>query len=61
VKTKTRHLVILSLIYWGLRRLMELVVIAFRSEEAKEVEILVLRHQDLRPQAPGEEAGSQAA
>jgi putative transposase len=45
VKTKTRHLIILSLIYWGLRRLMELVVIAFRSEEAKEVEILVLRHQ----------------
>jgi hypothetical protein len=24
---------------------MELVVIAFRSEEAKEVEILILRHQ----------------
>lgn len=45
MKTKTRHLVILSLIYWALRRLMELVVIAFRSEEAKEVEILVLRHQ----------------
>jgi putative transposase len=45
VKPKTRHLVIFSLLYWGLRRLMELVVIAFRSEEAKEVEILVLRHQ----------------
>jgi putative transposase len=36
---------IVSLIYWGLRRLLELVVIAFRSEDAKEVEILVLRHQ----------------
>jgi putative transposase len=36
---------VLSLIYWGLRRLLELVVIAFRSEDAKEVEILVLRHQ----------------
>jgi putative transposase len=45
VKPKTRHLVILSLLYWGLRRLMELVVIASRSEDAKEVEILVLRHQ----------------
>src|SRR5919106_356097 len=45
MKPKTRHLIILSLIYWGLRRLMELVVFALRSEEAKEVEILVLRHQ----------------
>jgi putative transposase len=45
VKPKTRHLVILSLLYWGLRRLVELVVIALRSEDAKEVEILVLRHQ----------------
>ena len=35
---------ILPLIYWGLRRLLELVVIAFRSEDA-EVETLVLRHQ----------------
>src|ERR671919_2472612 len=45
MKPKTRHLIIVSLIYWGLRRLMELVVIALRSEDAKEVEILVLRHQ----------------
>src|SRR5918996_2418764 len=45
MKPKTRHLIILSLIYWGLRRLMELVVIALRSEDSKEVEILVLRHQ----------------
>jgi hypothetical protein len=45
VKPKTRDLMILSLLYWGLRRLLELVVIALRSEEAKEVEILVLRHQ----------------
>jgi hypothetical protein len=45
VKPKSRHLVIFSLLYWGLRRLMEVVVIGFRSEEAKEVEILVLRHQ----------------
>ena len=37
-KQKTRHLVILSLFYLGLRRLLELGVIAFRSKEAKEVE-----------------------
>lgn len=45
MKPKTRDLMILSLLYWGLRRLLELVVIALRSEEAKEDEILVLRHQ----------------
>ncbi len=45
MKPKTRHLVIVSLIYWGLRRLFELVVLAPRFERAKEVEILVLRHQ----------------
>ncbi len=45
MKPKTRDLVVLSLLYWGLRRLLEFVIIALRSEEAKEVEILVLRHQ----------------
>ena len=44
-KPKTRHLVIMSFLYWGLRRLVELVVLGFRSEDAKEVEIIVLRHQ----------------
>ena len=39
------HLFILSLFYWILRRLFELAVLALRSENAKEVEILVLRHQ----------------
>lgn len=39
------HLVVLSLCYWVLRRLFELVAMALRSEEAKEVEILVLRDQ----------------
>jgi putative transposase len=39
------HLVVLSLCYWVLRRLFELVAMALSSEEAKEVEILVLRHQ----------------
>ena len=45
MKPRTGHLVILSLLYWSLRRLMELAVITLRSEDAKEVEILVLRHQ----------------
>src|SRR5918996_2678010 len=39
------HFVILSLCYWILRRLLELAVLDLRSEDAKEVEILVLRHQ----------------
>jgi putative transposase len=37
--------VILSLVYWSLRRLLELVVLRFRSEREKEIEILLLRHQ----------------
>lgn len=36
---------LLSVIYWGLRRLFELVVLAFRGEDAKAVEIVVLRHE----------------
>jgi putative transposase len=39
------NFVILSLCYWILRRLLELAVLALRSEDAKEVEIVVLRHQ----------------
>jgi|SRR5919106_4783459 hypothetical protein len=39
------HFVILSLCYWILRRLLELAVLDLRSEDAKEVEIVVLRHQ----------------
>ena len=34
-----------SLIYWVLRRLLELVALRLRSEHSKELEILVLRHQ----------------
>jgi putative transposase len=45
MKPRSRHLVILSLCYWILRRLLEFAVLALRSEEAKEIEILVLRHQ----------------
>jgi putative transposase len=37
--------VIISFVYWSLRRLLELVVLRRRSEREKEVEILLLRHQ----------------
>src|SRR5436190_8791452 len=37
--------VVLSFAYWSLRRLLELVVLRFRSDRAKEIEILLLRHQ----------------
>ena len=45
MKPKTRHLIILSLLYWALRRIFELIVLRFGSEDAKEIEIVVLRHQ----------------
>ena len=35
----------LSLVYWVVRRLFELLVLLGRSERAKDVEILVLRHE----------------
>jgi hypothetical protein len=35
----------LSFAYWSLRRLLELVALRFRSEQEKEIEILLLRHQ----------------
>jgi putative transposase len=37
--------VVVSLLYWVLRRLLELLVLRLRSERTKEIEILVLRHQ----------------
>src|ERR671935_1784573 len=37
--------VAVSFLYWSLRRLLELVVLRFRSEQEKEIEILLLRHQ----------------
>ena len=37
--------VAVSLLYWSLRRLLELVVLRSRSEREKEIEILLLRHQ----------------
>ena len=35
----------LSFLYWAFRRLLELVVLGFRSERAKDIELVVLRHQ----------------
>jgi putative transposase len=40
-----REGVLLSFLYWSLRRLLELVVLRRRSEREKEIEILLLRHQ----------------
>jgi hypothetical protein len=37
--------VALSLLYWSLRRFLELLVLRRRSEREKEIEILLLRHQ----------------
>jgi hypothetical protein len=36
---------IASVIYWTLRRLVELLVLRRRSDDGREVEILVLRHE----------------
>ncbi|MEJ7568495.1 MAG: helix-turn-helix domain-containing protein [Gaiellaceae bacterium] len=35
----------MSVLYWSLRRLLELAVLRFRSQREKEIEILLLRHQ----------------
>ena len=43
--TGRRQGVVLSFLYWSLRRLLELVVLRRRSEWEKEIEILLLRHQ----------------
>ena len=45
MKPSSRHLIISPLCYWILHRLLELFALALRSGEAKEVEIMVLRHQ----------------
>jgi putative transposase len=44
VAGRSRGLV-LSFLYWSLRRLVELVVLRCRSKREKEIEILLLRHQ----------------
>jgi putative transposase len=38
-------LVVWSFVYLALRRVLELMVLCWRSADAKEVELLVLRHQ----------------
>lgn len=45
MRPKTRHLILLSLLYWALCRIFELIVLGYRSEDAKKIEIVVLRHQ----------------
>jgi hypothetical protein len=35
----------LTFLYWAFRRLLEFVVLTLRSERAKEIELVVLRHQ----------------
>lgn len=45
MRPKKHHLVILSFLYWALRSVLELVLLALRSDRTKEVEILVLPHQ----------------
>jgi putative transposase len=45
MKPKRSELLIVAVLYWSLRRILELAVLLVRREQAKEVEILVLRHQ----------------
>jgi hypothetical protein len=53
-------LVVWSFVYLALCRLCELMVLCWRSADAKEVEILVLRHQlaILRPHGLGSSPGT---
>jgi len=37
--------VVLSLVYWALRRVLELVVLGLRRDRSKELEIVLLRHE----------------
>ena len=45
MRTRSLLLVVLSFLYWAVRRLLELLVLFGRDDRAKEVEILVLRHE----------------
>jgi len=42
---ETRVLLSAGCLYWSFPRLLELVVLRFRSEREKEIEIVLLRHQ----------------
>ena len=45
MRTRSLLFAILSFLYWAVRRLLELLVVSGGDERAKEVEILVLRHE----------------
>src|SRR5919204_864724 len=45
MRTRSLLVTLLAFLYWALRRLLELLVLMARSDRAKEVEILVLRHE----------------
>lgn len=45
MRTRTLPLESFRLAYWLLRRLLELLLLLARSEQRKEVEILLLRHE----------------
>src|SRR3954447_6501259 len=45
MRTRSLLLTLVAFLYWALRRLLELLVLMARSDGAKEVEILVLRHE----------------
>ncbi len=45
MQMRRSRLVIVAVMYWALRRALELIAFLFRGEEAKAVEILVLRHE----------------
>jgi putative transposase len=53
-RPSSENIVVRSFVYLALKRLIELVLLCFRSNDAKEVEILVLRHEldILRRQQP---------
>jgi putative transposase len=45
MRTRALLLTVLVFLYWAVRRLLELFVLMRRNERAKEIEILVLRHE----------------
>lgn len=44
MKPRSYHLMILPFVYWAMRRVLELITLALCSDDAKEIEIVVLRH-----------------
>jgi putative transposase len=60
MRFKRFDIAVVSCVYWALRRVLEFLVLLCASEDAKELEILVLRHQVtvLRRQVARPELGS---